>query len=132
MRSFPQGWTLVEQTGKGGVAQTLDALLDSCSPHSSLASWEEFDNVLTSSQQSIYPEENSTYRPQMLITTDVRKEMRFVLNQKSNVPDHLRLTAFGLGIRTFDKGPVALTYNKRPSPFTLVANNGFIAAVLHR
>lgn len=87
--------------------------------------------ALKSSQPGPVPEEHPEYRPSALAGTDFPDKPRYVLNENTQAPVHLRMAAFGLGTRTFDFGTAALGIQNRASPFTLVARSGAIIAILH-
>lgn len=131
VRPFPQGWSLTGPTGKGTVARTFDELMDSCSTHSPVTGWEEIDAALNSSQPDPYPEAHPEYRPPALGRGNFPDKPSYVLEGNPEAPTHLRMAAFGLGIRCLDPGTVVLDVRRRRLPFTLVAKKGVITAILH-
>jgi hypothetical protein len=121
VKTFPQGWTIANRTGASKTAKTFDDLLEAAGPHTSVRAWSDFDDLLIATSPSSSAEEFGDYRPR---AAENALEARTVLTGSSLAAAHLRLTAFGLGIRTFDRGAVAVNVEHRQAPFRLLAIAG--------
>ncbi|TJY69586.1 hypothetical protein E4J89_09825 [Arthrobacter sp. CAU 1506] len=121
VKTFPQGWTIATRTGASKTAKAFNDLLEAAAPHSSVRTWAEFDELLLATSSSTHPEEFDEYQPR---PADKALDAQTVLTGSSLAAAHLRLTAFGLGIRTFDPGPVAVNVEHRQAPFRLLALSG--------
>jgi hypothetical protein len=123
VKTFPQGWTIANRTGASKTAKTLDVLLDAAAPRASVRAWAHLDDLLIATSTSSSPEEFGDYRPR---TAERALDARTVLTGSTVAAAHLRLTAFGLAIRSFDQGPVAVDFLDRSAPFRLLADAGVI------
>jgi hypothetical protein len=121
VRPTPQGWTLMSSTGAGRVASTLGQLLDAAAGRLACTSWPELAEAVSRRSGILGAEPYGDYRPppadRPLVPVPVP-----VLPGPGDL--HLRLAAFGLGIRGFDRRAVALDALDRPAPFRLVAVQG--------
>ncbi len=121
VKTFPTGWTVGNRTGASQTAKTFDDLLDAAGPHASVRAWADFDDLLIGTSRSSHPEEFGDYRPR---PAEKPFDAKTVLTGSTLAAAHLRLTAFGLGIRSFDHGPVAVNVEHRQAPFRLLAASG--------
>ncbi len=121
VKTFPQGWTIANRTGASKTAKAFDALLEAAAPHASVRAWADFDDLLVATSPSGSPEEFGDYRPR---PAEEALAAKTVLTGSPLAAAHLRLTAFGLGIRSFDHGPVAVNVEHRQAPFRLLAVSG--------
>ena len=109
--TFPGGWTVSKQTGAARTASTFDELLDMVGQHCSAAGWEALDAALLD------------YLPPPAVAGRVPA---LVLDRSRAAPTHLRLTAFGLGLRTLEAPSAAVNFPYRLAPFIMVAVDGAI------
>lgn len=121
VRTFPSGWTVSNRTGAWHTTSTLDELLDKVAPYFSLPDWEALDTALMEHNGAVRDEEFSNYMPQ---PAEVWNVPALVLVRSDAAPTHLRLAAFGLGLRALEARNAAVEFPHRLAPFTLVAVNG--------
>lgn len=121
--TFPGGWTVSKQTGAARTASTFDELLDMVAQHCSAAGWEALDAALLEYRGSARAEEFSDYLPPPAVAGRVPA---LVLVRSRAAPTHLRLTAFGLGLRTLEAPSAAVEFPHRRAPFIMVAVDGAI------
>jgi hypothetical protein len=127
VRPVGSGWTAATMTGATRVAPTLDALLDQVAQRLALDSWSELEAALAPHEHRDGDPGESPYDdylppeapdPELAATT--------VLAVPAFGGLHLWLAAFGLGIRSFDRCPVALEAPHRRAPLRLLAAHGEI------
>ncbi|WP_067182185.1 hypothetical protein [Microtetraspora niveoalba] len=125
VRPVPQGWLASGSTGGALVAPTLDRLLDGVAHRLAAAGWDELEASLRDHERGTGPEDDAFpgYRPPVVPHPPA------AVTVMSVPPDgglHLRLAAFGLGVRAFDRRAVALDAPERVAPFRLLAADGRI------
>ncbi|GAA3326638.1 hypothetical protein GCM10017711_27210 [Paeniglutamicibacter sulfureus] len=121
--TFPGGWTVTRQTGAARTTSNFDELLDLVAPHCAVPGWEALDAALVEYRGSARAEEFSDYLPP---PADVRSASAVVLVRSGAAPTHLRLAAFGLGVRALEGHSAAVEFPHRLAPFTMVAVDGTI------
>lgn len=129
--TFPGGWTVSRRTGAAGTTSNFDELLDLAAPHSCVSSWDGLDAVLEGYSAAGRPEEFSDYLPRV---ADFHEEPELVLRKSEAAPTHLRLAAFGIGLRTLAPNDVAIEFPHRLAAFRLIAVRGIVVGSkpLHR
>jgi hypothetical protein len=126
VRPVPQGWLATGATGAARVMSTLDQLLDGVYGRLTSARWDHLEASLRDHESRAADEEDprySGYRPREALHPPA------AVTVMTLPPDgglHLRLAAFGLGIRAFDRRAVALDALAREAPFRLLAADGQI------
>lgn len=128
--TFPGGWTVSNRTGATRTASTFDELLDMVAPRCSALDWDVLDAALVQCGGSTRDEEFSDYLPK---EAEDHEDPESVLTNSDIAPTHLRLAAFGLGLRALKPRNVAVAFPHRLVPFRLVAVDGVVqgAAPLH-
>ncbi|WP_432927039.1 hypothetical protein ACQPZZ_37780 [Microbispora sp. CA-135349] len=121
----PQGWLASGSTGGAGVAPTLDRLLDLVARFLVPAGWDELEAALRDHEHGAGHEDDaySGYRP---TPAPCPPAAVTVMSVPPGGALHLRLAAFGLGVRAFDRRAVALDAPGRAAPFRLLAADGRI------
>jgi hypothetical protein len=127
VRPVGSGWTAATMTGATRVARTLDALLDHVAGRLTCDSWSELEAALAPHEHrdgdaGVPPYDD--YLPP--VAADPGLSATTVLTVPRHGGLHLRLAAFGLGIRSFDRRPVALEAVHRRAPLRLLAAHGEI------
>lgn len=110
-------------TGAAQITLTFDELLDLAAPHSMAREWEYLDTALGDYTAVARPEEFSDYLPKEAAG---HEDPDLVLTRSDMAPTHLRLAAFGLGLRTLKPHNVAVDFPHRLAPFRLVAVDGTV------
>lgn len=128
--TFPGGWTVSNRTGATRTASTFDDLLDIVASHYSALDWDVLDAALVQCGGSTRDEEFSDYLPK---EAEDHEDPESVLTNSDIAPTHLRLAAFGLGLRALKPRNVAVAFPHRFVPFRLVAVDGTVigSAPLH-
>ena len=128
VKAAPQGWTVATLTGSWRVTSNLDQLLESVSTRLTCTSWENLEAALGPHESRNGTAEDpryADYRPRAAAHPPVAAKT--VMTVPANGSLHLRLVAFGLGIRAFDRHrAVALDALERAAPFRLLAVDGKI------
>ncbi|MEV4455968.1 hypothetical protein [Microbispora sp. NPDC049633] len=125
VRPVPQGWLASGSTGGARVAPTLDRLLDGVARLLVPSGWDELEASLrdhehgTGHEDDVHP----GYRPPSAAHPPPAVS---VMRVPPGGALHLRLAAFGLGVRVFDRRAVALDAPDRAAPFRLLAAEGRI------
>ncbi|TQS28034.1 hypothetical protein [Microbispora sp. KK1-11] len=125
VRTVPQGWLVSGSTGGARVAPTLDRLLDHVARFLVPTGWDELEAALRDHEHGTGHEDDAHpgYRPPPAPHPPAAVT---VMSVPSGGALHLRLAAFGLGVRAFDRRAVALDAPGRAAPFRLLAADGRI------
>ncbi|MEO3876067.1 hypothetical protein ABGB18_45495 [Nonomuraea sp. B12E4] len=123
VRAVPQGWLVTGATGAARVMPTLDRLLDGVFRRLTATGWADLEASLRDHENGAAAEPYPGYRPREAPHPPAALT---VMSVPSHGSLHVRLAAFGLGIRAFDRRAVALDARERETPFRLLASDGRI------
>lgn len=127
VRPVGSGWTAATMTGATRVARTLDELLDQVAGRLARYSWAELEAALARHEHRDGDPEVPTYDDYLPpMAADPGLAASTVLTVPALGGLHLWLAAFGLGVRAFDRRPVALEAPHRRAPLRLLAAHGQI------
>lgn len=119
VRPVTRGWTIARKTGAVAVAMTFDDLLGHVAGHSRCNDWEDLEKMLAEVETSRRVE---TPKGGDWPVGPAPGAARPVLESVVHLPDHVKLAAFGLGVRVCGPGRVTATF----SGHRLVAQHGVI------
>jgi hypothetical protein len=121
----PAGWLVRSPTGAGRTASSFDELVELTAPHLTDRSWPALEAALAPFEagRGVEEPDYAGYRPRP--ATHVPRATT-VMSVPRTGSLHVRLAAFGLGVRAFDHRPVVLDAPHRAAPFRLLAADGRI------
>lgn len=127
VRDLPARWSVTSMTGAGRVAGTFDELLDSVASRCVPRTWGDLEQALAqfeSRERNTAGPHSPGYRPPEAAVPVSSAQVVLTVPYGGSLP--LRLAAFGLGARSFDKRGIALDARLSETPFVLLALAGTI------